>query len=642
MWASTSSMTFDDGMLFLGQDGDRLIGLKTERHAITIAGAGAGKGACVIIPNLKKWTGNVLVIDPKGEAAEETVLDREKMGQSVYVVDPFSSSRVDDRFRASYNPLDELDLNSLTIKEDIESISDGIIMRADPSASHWDDGAQAIISGMIAFVLLTLPKEQQNLIEVRAILRNVDRFDNTAEEMKNLIGCGGLCEAGASAIYAKEGGYFVSNAEKNTRWLDSAGMQNVLTESSFSLSDLKRKKASIFLVLPANYLGQHGRFLRLFVRCAIEQMAHKLPSGELRGEQCLFLLDEFYSLGMIDEIAKAAGLMRGYGLQLWPILQDLGQLISLYGREGSETFFANADLHQFFGNTDNTTLEYISNRMGTKSLNSIPLPPTPPASAPSQFGQNVTGLAGGSKTTGGRVMGSLIGGSISAVTNANAAAQQADYQNRMNLYQRHMSEYGKPIFTPSEVAKLVQRKDDVVAKFIVCFTFGSDTLLITPAPFFRPDPTPEILPEYVEPKPEITVMGNGLAYLIALVMCAIGSAVSCGIFYFFLLSPLGTPQWYSWSLIGALLVSIFLLLDEVFNFTSSAIPDNVVIAEDADGLYVAALVAIPIAVLLANKILNPYGLHDITGYGRFADIIALTSPIWGFSLLAWIFRKKPD
>ena len=83
-----------------------------------------------------------------------------------------------------------------------------------------------------------------------------------------------------------------------------------------SIADLKDKDTTVFLVLPANYLGQHGRFLRLFVRAGIEAMAKETETGELRDKQCLFMLDEFFSLGRIDEIAKASGLMRGYGLQL--------------------------------------------------------------------------------------------------------------------------------------------------------------------------------------------------------------------------------------------------------------------------------------------------------------------------------------
>jgi hypothetical protein len=45
----------------------------------------------------------------------------------------------------------------------------------------------------------------------------------------------------------------------------------------------------------------------------------------------LFLLDEFAALGRLEAVERAMGLMAGYGLQLWPILQDLSQLRDLYG-----------------------------------------------------------------------------------------------------------------------------------------------------------------------------------------------------------------------------------------------------------------------------------------------------------------------
>ena len=45
----------------------------------------------------------------------------------------------------------------------------------------------------------------------------------------------------------------------------------------------------------------------------------------------LFLLDEFAALGRLEAVERAMGLMAGYGLQLWPILQDMSQLRALYG-----------------------------------------------------------------------------------------------------------------------------------------------------------------------------------------------------------------------------------------------------------------------------------------------------------------------
>ncbi len=494
-WSNAKSYPYQSGRLFLGHADGQEVGIETERHAITIAGAGSGKGTSVIIPNLLKWPHNALVIDPKGEAAEATAEKREAMGQAVHVLDPFGSARVPNRFQACYNPLDDLDPEALTIKEDIDALADGIVMRPDPQAAHWDDGAQAVIAGLIAYVKIRAPEERRNLIEVRSILGDDDALAEALEEMKGMTECAGATKEAYAAVFAKEGQYFVSNARKNTRWLDSKAMINTLSRSTFALSDLKAGKASVFLVLPANYLGQHGRFLRLFVRSGIEAMARKLPSGELRGAQCLFLLDEFFSLGYIDEISKAAGLMRGYGLQLWPILQDLGQLVTLYGREGSETFFANADVHQFFGNTDTLTLEQISGRLGTKELSEFPMPPAPPSEPQSNLGQGLSSMAGGARKGAHRAAGALVGGMIQGAANADFAAKQAQYQDELNRYNRAMSEHGRPRLSPDKVSELIRKKSDVVADHMICFVYGREPLLLTLAPYFRERAPIESLPQ---------------------------------------------------------------------------------------------------------------------------------------------------
>jgi type IV secretion system protein VirD4 len=72
-------------------------------------------------------------------------------------------------------------------------------------------------------------------------------------------------------------------------------------------------------------------------------------------------------LGRLEVIEKAAGLMAGYGVKLWPILQDLGQLKRHY-RESWETFMGNAGILQFFANSDMTTLDWLSKRMGQIEL----------------------------------------------------------------------------------------------------------------------------------------------------------------------------------------------------------------------------------------------------------------------------------
>lgn len=61
------------------------------------------------------------------------------------------------------------------------------------------------------------------------------------------------------------------------------------------------------------------------------------------------------------------GLMAGYGLQLWPILQDMSQLRDLYGQRAS-TFVANAGVQQVFGVNDFETAKWLSQTMGQGTI----------------------------------------------------------------------------------------------------------------------------------------------------------------------------------------------------------------------------------------------------------------------------------
>lgn len=476
--ANASEFAYKKGDLVFGETQGALLGLGTDRHAVTVASSRSGKGVGVIIPNLKLWPHNALVIDPKGEAAEATYADRKKLGHNVYVLDPFKRAKVPAAVRARYNPLDELDLNSPTIREDIETISDGIVMRPDPKASHWDDGAVALISGLIAYVLQTKPKDRQNLPEVRSYLRSQDRLGEAYEVMKTLEGCGGLAEAGAAALDAKESSYYISNADKNTRWLDSEPMREVLSGSSFSMNDLKAKKITVFLVLPANYLGQHGRFLRLFVRCGIDAMARVD-----KGEKCLFMLDEFFALGYIDEIAKATGLMAGYGLQMWVFLQNLGQLTDLYGRDGTQNFFGNADLHQFFGSMDGETLDFTSQRLGAYTESDLPdAPPMP---------------GGGHVWTHGSTGDAQIQANIDHARMASARHQmQKAYTEHEKMAGRLI---GRPRFSADQLAHIVRKPaPDQIAVGQIVFTHGLKPVYCQLSPFWELDKLLKSKPSVVD------------------------------------------------------------------------------------------------------------------------------------------------
>src|SRR3954469_25713020 len=145
----------------------------------------------------------------------------------------------------------------------------------------------------------------------------------------------------------REAAGVLSSAQRHTHFLDSPRMAAVTARSDFRFADLKQHTVTVFLVLPPDRLDAYSRWLRLLVVQAITDMAR---SPVQPPSPVLFLLDEFAALGPLEPVVRAYGLMAGYGLQLWAILQDLHQLKSLYGQRAG-TFLSNAGVTQVFNVT---------------------------------------------------------------------------------------------------------------------------------------------------------------------------------------------------------------------------------------------------------------------------------------------------
>ena len=124
-----------------------------DRHLVTIAPTGAGKGRGVIIPNLLRFEGSVIVIDPKGETWHVTHRRRKEMGQEVRLLDPFGAvSKKTD----SLNPFDLFDRPGALLDADSEMLAS---LLAGDAGFHkepfWDNWGRSLMAGVIAAVAET-------------------------------------------------------------------------------------------------------------------------------------------------------------------------------------------------------------------------------------------------------------------------------------------------------------------------------------------------------------------------------------------------------------------------------------------------------------------------------------------------------
>ena len=389
-WMSKADLAkrrYQPGSILLGRDDDgEMIGLKDDRHMITVAGSRAGKSSTCLKPNLALWPSSVMCIDPKGELAMETAELRAAMGQNVMILDPFNEVKGSAaKYRVSYDPMQEiLSGNPDDIIDNAALIADALIVSPKTSGDdHWLQSARNLIRGFILFAIYTHQEygNPATLSDVRtwltAPMGGEDEEDTDKawmltmfKIMSELTAFDGVLAGVGSTMKGKpenERGSIVSSAVEQTAFLDSRQMNDHLKESGLStLRILKREPTTIYLVLPASRMATHFRWLRMVLTLAmatLENEPHQLGDDK----PVLFILEEFPQLGYMRQIEAAAGLMAGYKVKLWTVLQDLSQLKSQY-KESWETFIGNAGAVQAFGNTDTTTLEYISRTLGNLQI----------------------------------------------------------------------------------------------------------------------------------------------------------------------------------------------------------------------------------------------------------------------------------
>jgi type IV secretion system protein VirD4 len=372
-----NAWTYDEAQtpraVLLGTAARRLIGRTDDRHIITKAGSRAGKSRSVLIPNLLRYRGSIVVIDPKGELAEATAHVRARFGQKVFILDPFN---VRGNGTHGHNPCAEL-LRSKRerLTADAAQLADALIIDQ-PKDPHWTDSAKNLIMGLVLYLLVHDPKNL-SLKTLRRLLSNADALYRVLEVMTISDALDGVISNVGSAFLAKfrvrdgtpeandEMLSVLATCNAQTRPLDD--LDAVFRRHDFDMEIFSKSETptTVYLILPATLIPTHSRWLRVFVTQLIAAM-ERCPIHRSRLPLWL-ILEEFAALGYMRSIEAAAGYCAGFGVKLWTILQDLTQIRTHYPNSW-ETFLGNAGIIQAFGNFDVTTTKYLSELLGQTTI----------------------------------------------------------------------------------------------------------------------------------------------------------------------------------------------------------------------------------------------------------------------------------
>ena len=361
------------------------------QHLVTVAPTRSGKGATAIIPTLLEYGASTIVIDPKGQNAAVTARHRATpiaeggLGHDVYFINPFDLNvdKAPHLKGTSFNPLDGLDPADKNFVANVNALCEALI-QSEGTEPHWANSARDLIAGLIMYLVYD-PEETPSLGRLREILTERDKprghDDPKHNEFRSFIKdevltCGfppAIQKAGRFQRDSEEIQSVLSTALTQTAFLDDPAIAASLEtdlKRPFSFVELKQRPITVYLILPGPLIDAYAKWLRLFIVVALNQlMAKTLTVEEAKAKRppVLLIIDEFASLGHLKSVETAMGIAAGYGIQLWPILQDLSQVKNLY-KDRWETFFANAGIIQLFAPNDMTTAKWIEERCGMATV----------------------------------------------------------------------------------------------------------------------------------------------------------------------------------------------------------------------------------------------------------------------------------
>jgi type IV secretion system protein VirD4 len=340
-------------------------------HMMTVGGSRGGKGVNLILPallanNLQMPTApSFVVLDPKGENLAVAGNYLKKAGYDVLAVNPFAIPEIAQFGNSRFNPFD---LFSGT-DPDFDKYADMIAYALVPQTSHnnefFDSSARNYIT-LYTRHMMTQDIEPKNFRTLYKWLRlaGPDRT-NLLQEMSKSDAFDGDIRDEARAIAGQmlnDGGRTVegiySTVRTATDVFKDGQLRNSVSASDIDLKTLAMQKTAVFVCLSPADLDRCQAWLRLFFGSVMRGLTKYYNPAR----RVVLLMDEFPTLGALKEFETAAGFLAGYGVTLWPVMQDLTQLKNLYPNSW-ETFVNNAIVRHYLAVGDNFTADYISKRM---------------------------------------------------------------------------------------------------------------------------------------------------------------------------------------------------------------------------------------------------------------------------------------
>lgn len=368
-WASEeeikrANLRGTEGML-IGKDDKGLLVAPGFQHTLLFAPTGSGKGVGFVIPNLLYWKESVVVHDIKLENYELASGWRAKMGQKVYVWSPANP----DGFTHCYNPMDWVSSKPGQMVDDVQKMGNLII----PKREFWENEARTLFVGIVLY-LVAAPDKVQSFGEVVRTIRSDDVIYNLAvvlDTMGNEIHPVSYMNLAAFLQKAdKERSGVISTLSSGLELWANPLIDTATATSDFNVMKFKRELTTIFVGLTPDNLKRLQPLMQVFYQQSTEFLSRTLPSKD-EPYGVMFMMDEFPTLGKMEQFMSGIAYFRGYRVRLFLIIQDTQQLKGIYEDSGMNSFLSNSTYRITFAANNYETANLISQLCGNKTVENV-------------------------------------------------------------------------------------------------------------------------------------------------------------------------------------------------------------------------------------------------------------------------------
>jgi len=360
--------------VIVGKFNGNMVRLPGQQFVILAAPTRSGKGVGVVIPNLLDYQESMVVLDIKQENFELTSGWRKSQGQEVFLFNPFAEDRRSHR----WNPLTYVSRDPAFRVSDLMSIAAMLYPDGSDDQKFWVSQARNTFMAFALYLFENWEDEQSigfpggrpptlgaiyrlssgDGSELRPYLQKLSQkkflSGNARTAFANLL-------SQADETFASILGTF---KEPLNAWINPI-LDAVTSADDFLLTDVRKKKMTIYIGIQPNKLAESRLIVNLFFSQLINLNTKELPkSNPALKYQCLLLMDEFTSIGKVDIISSAVSYMAGYNIRLLPIIQSMAQLDATYGKDVSRTIITNHALQIIYAPREQQDANDYSEMLG--------------------------------------------------------------------------------------------------------------------------------------------------------------------------------------------------------------------------------------------------------------------------------------